>query len=90
LLLIGAQRLHRGRIEARDRVLPCRRQLPIGRGNPGVGAGRQFAGGARGAAIERRLGSGRRRRERPGEQQQQGQRHGGAEHPRAIRYFFSS
>ena len=89
-LLIGAQRLHRGRIEARDRVLPRRRKLPIGRGNPGIGAGRQFAGGARRAAIERRLGSGRRRRERPGEQQQQRQRHGGAEHPRAIRYFFSS
>ena len=31
-LLIGAQRLHGGRIEARDCVLPCRRELPIGRG----------------------------------------------------------
>ena len=61
-----------------------------GRGNAGIGAGRQFAGGARRAAIERRLGSGKRRRERPGEQRQERHQNGGAEHPRAIRYFFSS
>ena len=89
-LLIGAQRRRRGRIEARDRVLPRRRKLPIGRGNPGIGAGRQFAGGARRAAIERRLGSGKRRRERPGEQRQERHQNGGAEHLANSCYFFSN
>jgi hypothetical protein len=70
--------------------LPRRRKLPIGRGNPGVGAGRQFAGGVRRAAIERRLGSGRRRRERPGEQNKSASGTAVRSIRAAIRYFFSS
>ena len=56
-----------------------------GRGNAGIGAGRQFAGGARRAAIERRLGGG----ERGSDQPQQRQRNDNTEYA-AIRYFFSS
>jgi len=86
-LLIGPQCLRGGRIEAGDRVLPRRRKLPIGRGDAGIGAGRELARCLCGVAVERRFGGGKRRREPRCEQQQKCQGKGSAEHPAAGLLF---
>ncbi len=70
-LLIGTQRLHRGRIDMRDRVLPRGRKPAIGRGNPDIRAGCEFPRGRCRAAIKRGLGGGKPRRERWQEQKEE-------------------